>query len=194
VCTRTKEQGDRVEKSHKDNRSKEYVGTEEVDEVTMTYVDSKAPLIRAGAIRGQVAKVLNSRELAINRGVEHGVAVEMLFDVLQSGGEDIEDPETGEVLGSVERPKVRVKIVEVYAKLSVASTYQTSEVNIGGSGGFGISTDLGRLLRPPKFVQKVQTLKTDEAATEEIRPHESFVKIGDQVVQVVQVVTEPADA
>lgn len=62
------------------------------------------------AIRGKVARILNSRELAINVGAADGVKVGMYFDVLDPKGEDIKDPDSGEVLGSLERPKVRVKL------------------------------------------------------------------------------------
>ena len=63
-------------------------------------------------IRGKVARVLNKHEIAINVGTAKGVAVGMYFDVMDAYDE-IEDPDTGEVLGSLERPKVRVKIVHV---------------------------------------------------------------------------------
>src|SRR2546425_9679519 len=86
-------------------------------------------------IRGKVARILNSRELAINVGATDGVKVGMYFDVLDPKGEDIKDPDSGEVLGSLERPKVRVKVAKVQDHLSVASTYKTFEVNVGGRGG-----------------------------------------------------------
>ena len=54
-------------------------------------------------IRGKVARVINSRELALNIGSEHGVRVGMLFDVIDPKGEDIVDPETGDIIGSLER-------------------------------------------------------------------------------------------
>ena len=64
-------------------------------------------------IRGKVARVLNTREIAINVGVEDGVTVGMYFDVMDLQYEDIRDPDTDEVLGSIERPKVRVKVIHV---------------------------------------------------------------------------------
>mgnify|MGYP001001434981 CR=1 FL=1 len=144
-------------------------------------------------IRGQVARILNSRELVINRGSEHGVKHEMLFDVLNPGGEDIIDPETKETLGSIELAKIRLKIVSVQPKLSVASTYQTYDVNVGGSGGFSFASHFLDDLKPPKYVTKVQTFRTNEVTPQQIRENESFVKTGDPVVQVVKVKTEAAE-
>lgn len=137
-------------------------------------------------IRGKVAKVLNSREVVLNVGADHGVTLSMLFDILQPGGEDIKDPDSGEVLGSLERSKVRVKVVDVQSKLSVASTFKTYEINIGGLGGFGTG-ELSKMLTPPKYVKKVQTLKSDELTPETLKENESFVKTGDPVVQVIEV-------
>lgn len=138
-----------------------------------------------GPIRGKVARILNSRELAINVGTNDGVVAGMHFDVLDPKGEDITDPDTGEVLGSIDRPKVRVQVVKVYERLSVASTYKKHEVNVGGRGAnLGVG-GLADLFMPPKFVTKYETLKTTEKTWEDLEEKESFVKTGDPVVQVI---------
>jgi hypothetical protein len=140
-------------------------------------------------IRGKVARILNSRELAINVGSKDGVVVGMHFDVLDPKGEDIKDPDTGEILGSLERPKVRVQVVKVQDSLSVASTYKKHEVNVGGTGGLGI-TGFAQLFMPPKYVTKYETLKTIEKTWEDLDEKESYVKTGDPVVQVITEVDE----
>lgn len=136
-------------------------------------------------IRAKVAKILSSREVVINAGSNEGVVVGMYFDILDPKGEDIIDPDTGEKLGSVDRPKVRVKITQVQEKLSIASTYQKEKVNVGGNSIF--LSDLGTLssaLMPPKYIERYKTFRTDEAAWENIEEEDSYVKIGDSVVQV----------
>jgi hypothetical protein len=133
-------------------------------------------------IRGKVAQVLNSRELALNVGTERGVQVGMLFDVLEPKGEDIVDPDTGEVLGSLARPKVRIKVISVQPKLAVASTYKKERVNVGGVG-IG-SAGLAQLLSPPEYVTQYETLKTTEKTWEDISEMDSYVKRGDPIVEV----------
>lgn len=136
-------------------------------------------------IRGKVARVLNSREIAINVGSENGVLVGMFFDVMDPKGENITDPDSGELLGSIERPKVRVKVTKVHERLAVASTYRKKRVNVGGTGpSFG---QLGHFLMPPKWVTQYESLKTDEQTWEDLRPEDSYVKIGDPVVQAIGV-------
>lgn len=134
-------------------------------------------------IKGKVAQILNSRELVINCGSEDGVKIGMYFDVLDPKGQEIKDPDTNEVLGSIERPKVRLKISQVREKLSVAATYKQTKVNEGGNlalGGFA------NTLMPPKWTTKYETLKTDEKTWEDLSEKESYVKIGDPVVQVTK--------
>ena len=140
-------------------------------------------------IRSKVARVLNSREIAIAAGTEQGVRVGMYFDVLDPKGEDIRDPDTGDVLGSIDRPKVRVKVTQVQERLSVASTFKKEKINVGGTGqGFESIASIGllsRALMPPKYVTKYQTLKTDEKTWEDLDEEKSYVKTGDPVIQVV---------
>ena len=57
-------------------------------------------------IRGKIACVLNEREIAINVGTAKGVAVGMYFDVMHAEVEDIIDPDTDEVLGSMNARKL----------------------------------------------------------------------------------------
>lgn len=136
-------------------------------------------------IRGKVARVLNSREIAINLGSTNGVVVGMHFDVIDPDpkGKDIRDPDTNEVLGSLNSLKVRVRITKVQERLSLART-QKKQVNIGGHGGpLG---DFSRWLMPPKWRTKYESLKAEERPWEELSEEESYVKIGDPVVQVIE--------
>lgn len=133
-------------------------------------------------IRGQVARVLNTRELAINRGSVHGVEEGMKFAVLDTAAEGIEDPETGEVLGSVYRAKVRVQVVVAKERLAIARTYATRQVNVGGTG-IGA---FGDAFRPPKWETRYETLEANDAAWQELSEDRSIVKTGDPVEQLLK--------
>ena len=138
-------------------------------------------------IRGKVARILNSREIAINVGSDDGVSTGMYFDVMDQNFEDIRDPDTQELLGSIQRPKIRVKITKVQEKLSLASTYKTMRVNTGGSADALLAfASLSRALMPPKWVTRYETLKTEEKTWENLEEEKSYVKTGDPVVQVVE--------
>jgi len=139
----------------------------------------------ASPIRGKVARILNSRELILNVGATAGVVVGLYFDILDPKGEDIRDPDTDEVLGSIDRPKVRVQVTKVDEKLCVASTYKKRQINVGGRG-FGVQDEFARMLAPPKYVTQYETLKTTEKTWENLSEDQSYVKIGDPAVQVVE--------
>ena len=135
-------------------------------------------------IKAKVARILNSREIVITAGIEEGVKLGMYFDVMDPKGEDITDPDSGKILGSIDRPKVRVKVTQVKDKISVASTFRKKEVNIGGFSPLGNLGVLSRALIPPKYVTKYETLKTDEKTWEDLEEEKSYVKTGDPVLQV----------
>lgn len=135
-------------------------------------------------VEGKVAQVLNSREVALNVGSDKGVRVGMYFEILEH--EDIEDPDSGDSLGSIDRPKVRVKVTHVQEKLSVAATYIKKRVNVGGIGlGMEPLGSFSRMLMPPKWITEYETLKTEEKTWEDLDEEESYVKIGDRVLQVI---------
>ena len=134
-------------------------------------------------IRGKVAGILSTRELALNIGSAHGVEVDMLFDVLNSASKDIREPDTGEIIGSIYRTKVRVKIVEAQEKFSVARTFRSRHVNIGGRGR-SINA-LASLFEPPRWIREYETLKSEEATWEDLDEKDSYVATGDPVVQVL---------
>lgn len=139
-------------------------------------------------IRGQVARVLNIRELAINRGSDDGVVEGMKFAILDTAAEGIKDPETGEVLGSVYRTKVRVKVVAVKERLSIARTYVTRRVNVGGMGLGAFS----ETFKPAKWETRYETLKAEDAAWEALSEERSIVKTGDPVEQILKEEDEDA--
>ncbi len=131
-------------------------------------------------IRGKVARVLNAREVAINRGEADGVESGMEFTILSSDVQEVSDPDTNEYLGSIQRPKASVRVTLVYDRLSVAETFKTRRVNVGGTGvGIG-------LFYPPKWEDRYETLRLKDASLEEIDESDSYVSTGDPVVQVVK--------
>lgn len=148
-------------------------------------------LVPEQLIRGKVARILTSREVAINRGRKDGVQEGMYFDILDPISEDIKDPDTEEVLGSISRPKVRVKVTRVEEKLCLASTYKSRRINVGGTGQtFAFPSGFAKALLPPEWVVKHETLKTQEKTWESLDEKESYVKTGDPVVQVKPVEEE----
>ena len=74
-------------------------------------------------INAKVAKILDSRQLVLNRGLEHKIKKGMIFAIL----EEIEviDPDTRKSIGKFDVEKVRVIINQVYELFSVGKTFET---------------------------------------------------------------------
>ncbi len=129
------------------------------------------PLSPDSAIRGKVAKILTDRMLIINRGEADGVKAGMRFAVLDPRTDDIQDPDTGESLGSIPLVKVRVEAYRVGDRATIARTYE--------SFTYGMS-NLADLF---KSRTEYTTLRAT-GGREDLEPEESFVKIGDPVVEL----------
>jgi len=134
-------------------------------------------------IEGVVARVLNSREVAINVGSDAGVEFGMIFEILDTSGDDIEDPISGEILGSVHRPKVQVRVNHIKEKFALAKTFKTKMVNVGGNFDSGIG--LSDFLRPRRYVKESETFRSEDAAWEAIHESDSIVKTGDPVRELL---------
>lgn len=135
-------------------------------------------------MQGRVAAILSTRDLVINRGAAHGVAVGQRFAVLDPAGTDIIEPETGVVLGSVRRSKVKVEAITVEPRLAVCRTYESYTTKSGGSG---LDERVLGLFQPSRTEVHFKTLKANDALWEELNEAESYVKIGDPVVEVVDI-------
>ncbi len=139
----------------------------------------------ARGLQGRVAQILNERELVINIGEQNGVEEGMRFAVLAGSPVQIQDPETGEPLGWLDREKVRVEAIRVMERMSVCTTYETRVV--GGSLGFW---DVSEMFRPKERVPK--TLRaTRESYPAPLSAAESYVRIGDVVRELKELEDVP---
>lgn len=137
-------------------------------------------MTRDEPVRGKVAKVLSEREVALNRGVADGVELGMKFDILNPDFQEIRDPDTNEALGSIERPKSRVRVTLVYDRVAVAETFRIRKVNVGGDGvGWG-------MFQPPKWEKRYETVVDSGAKPKGGAEFSAQVSVGDPVVQIIE--------
>lgn len=123
------------------------------------------------AIKAKVARILNSTDLALNKGSEDGVEEGMKFAILSDAGEDIRDPDTNEFLDSIEIAKTVVKIIHVTPRSSIGRTFR-SHTTSGIFGSFSQGST------------RHETLATDESRVQqELDPKKAKVKVGDPAVE-----------
>ena len=135
---------------------------------------------RIEIIEGKVAKILNTREIVINRGSVDGVQQGMKFEVIDDFYE-IFDPDTNNSLGTFKRVKIRVKAAEIHTRFSIARTYETYRVT--EPSAIEIATIPTAASIFSKTVTKVRTISSSETDYEEGRGH---VQVGDKVAQILE--------
>lgn len=127
---------------------------------------------------GRVASILNERELVINIGSDQGVHRGMKFAVLAEEAITIEDPETKEVIGTIDREKVRVMATEVHGRMSVCKTYDY-QLRGGGLAAFSAAE---MFLPQTKVYETFRAPK--QALPAPLSQEDSIVKIRDRVREV----------
>ena len=139
-------------------------------------------LIKRKRIEGKVAGVLTERELVINIGTSSGVHEGMIFKVLSNEPTEVRDPITNDLLGVIDREKVRVRATEVEEKFAICKTYR---VRVIGSDALAGIAGISAIFAPRQEIP--ETLKAESKDTLPPLPEEeSFVKKGDRVVEVLE--------
>lgn len=133
----------------------------------------------ADRLQGKVAQILNERELVINIGAADGVQRDMKFSVLAAEPLEIMDPDTGDVIDRIEQEKVRVEVARLRDKTAICRTYRVTRTP--GIRRSDLSFNLGLA-----FSEEIpETLRADQKSLPKpLSPEESYVKIGDVVVQM----------
>lgn len=122
-------------------------------------------------IHAKVARIINNTDLALNKGENDGVEEGMKFAILSDDGEDIRDPDTDEVLDSIQIAKTVVKIIHVASRSSVGRTFRTHD-SIGIFNAFGQGSS------------RQETLASDESRVQQqLDPKKAKVKVGDPAVE-----------
>ena len=128
-------------------------------------------------VKGKVAKILNDREVVINRGESDGVKLGARFKVIETV--NVEDPDTKETIGTIEREKIRFKITHLEPAMSIARTYETYTYggNLSDRGGDPLLQRLYARADIPRT--DVKRIRVDHQGTVPI-------EIGDVVVEVTE--------
>lgn len=128
-------------------------------------------------IEGKVAGIINERELTINIGIKNGVFEGMKFSILAKEPIEICDPDSSEKLGIVDREKVRVIATEVKERFSICKTYR-KWTTVGST-----FASIAGLMTGPRV--EYENLKVNDSSfPPPLSEEESYVKIGDRVIQV----------
>lgn len=77
----------------------------------------------------KVIKILDEYTIIINAGFKEGIKEGDTFQILDTKGNVVKDPDTGEVLGYLDLIKDTVKVTEVQEKMCFCSSTETIGIN-----------------------------------------------------------------
>jgi hypothetical protein len=124
----------------------------------------------------KVVEIFNDRELALNAGTDDGLDIGTTLVIKSGTPHQVEDPETGEVLGEIVRTKAVVRVYEAQKRFSLARTFRTRTVNVGGAGA---GSAISKIFEAPRYETSVETLRRSYESGRPIGVSELIVDIGD---------------
>ena len=136
----------------------------------------------AHTVEGKVAKILSDTHLIVNLGAMHGIRVGTVFTILAEGDE-VTDPDSGEVLGNWEVPKGRVIATHVQDRLTTCESYNevVREGEHEDPSTHVLSADMTRIAMRPETVSgkppALNVNRGDIAGMPRIAP----ISVGDKV-------------
>lgn len=69
-------------------------------------------------LTARVARLLDKEKLVVNKGSDHGVALQQRFVIFEKGDE-ITDPDSGESLGALELVKAHGEVIHVQERMAI---------------------------------------------------------------------------
>ncbi len=135
-------------------------------------------------IEGKIAQILSENFVVINVGSESGVKVGMMFVVL-AAGEEVKDPETGEVLGKWEVPKGTIRVTHVQSRLATCEGFRPAEPGEEEVGTHVLSAALiAHSLRPETWRHRDATRLDINRSQVQGMPRIGPISVGDPVREV----------
>lgn len=137
-------------------------------------------------VEGQVARILSSQELVLNKGTADGIVEGQYIAILPDGPEVLKDPVTGTVIGQLSHFKAALRVEQASENFSIAATYKMHSVNIGGRGMGGFRWNL----EPQKWVDRVESFEFEDNSVDENEIEVSVVRVGDNFMSVDKAVAD----
>ena len=77
----------------------------------------------------KVAKIISTKQIVINAGEEDGIKVGDELQIIEQIGDPVKDPDTGKILGTLDKQKGKVIVSTVYSKMSIADAPTKEIIN-----------------------------------------------------------------
>lgn len=129
----------------------------------------------------KITKIVDETAFIINAGSENGIEEKDRFEILDTEGEEIKDPDSDEVIGTLNTSKGIIIANTVYPKMTIAKT------RIIGGQSINIASDILKMTHP---YFKENTGHPEELLVDEyqisggLQRSTNPIKIGDEVIKL----------
>ena len=115
-------------------------------------------------IQGKVLRVLSDQDIVLDKGEADGVKEGDYIAIIDNPSSGIDFVQNGKGLGKLTTFKASLRITQVTANLSIASTYRMINVNVGGLGlGVTGAASYSHLISPPREEKRIQKIEGSES-------------------------------
>lgn len=128
----------------------------------------------------KIIKIIDETAFIINVGSDDGIERDDKFEILDTEGEQIEDPETGEVLGNLNTSKGIIVAENIYPKMTIAKTRM-----VGGESTY--VRDILKLTNPyltSKPSHREELFVDESEVTGGLQRSSNPIQIGDEVTKL----------
>lgn len=123
----------------------------------------------------KIAKIISTTKLVINAGEAEGIEENQKFRILDKKGTPVTDPDTGEVIGTLDAYKATVIVSQVYEHIAVVESsknFTSLNINLARYGLLGdVKNDLN--------VDKTQITGLDSTDSSPIQVGDKLIKVND---------------
>lgn len=128
----------------------------------------------------KIIKIVDETAFIINAGSDDGIEKDNKFEILDTEGEQIKDPESGEVLGNLNTSKGIIVAETVYPKMTIAKTRM-----VGGELTY--ESDILKFANPyltRKPSHREELFVDESEVTGGLQQSSNPIKIGDEVTKL----------
>ncbi|WP_054678537.1 FlgT C-terminal domain-containing protein [Lacticaseibacillus sharpeae] len=135
----------------------------------------------------RVIAISDKYTLAINAGIKDKIKEGDQFDILDNDTKQLIDPETHELLATIQQKKQRIYVKEVFEKYSVCQSQYKQESISAGNLATALLSDASRVSDPrirTRIIGRPMNVNSKDASNIFAKYNFGEIHIGDYVVKV----------
>lgn len=79
-------------------------------------------------MEAKVIKIISDKQIVLNAGTDKGVNEGDIFQIIDKVGDQVFDPDSGELLGSLDLPKAILRVELVYPRMCICTNNENKSI------------------------------------------------------------------